>query len=133
MTLRLPSLDSITGWAGELWSNTNTLKGITKILEFLSLFFCKKKEEKNGLIFVDIFFLSLGAVPILCQPKLGGPDTPFPRCQPKIRNWLTPLTPLSEKNQKLANPPPPLSKIILSIYLMKTMSNAFTQQIRALS
>ena len=39
----------------------------------------------------------LGAVHILCKPKMGGLDPPSPPCQPKIRNWLTPLPPLSEK------------------------------------
>ena len=40
--------------------------------------------------------------------KWGGLDPPFPPCQPKIRNGLTPPPPLVRKNQKTANSPSPL-------------------------
>ena len=48
---------------------------------------------------------TLGAVHILCQPKMGGYRPPLPPGQPKIRNWLTPPPPLIRKNPNLAITP----------------------------
>ena len=40
--------------------------------------------------------IGLGAVKILCQPKMGGPDLPSPPCRQKSEIGLPPLPHLSE-------------------------------------
>ena len=53
-----------------------------------------------------MFDCMLGAVHILCQPKMGGPDPPPPLVSQKSEISLPALPrPLSEKNLKLVNPP----------------------------
>ena len=52
VTLRVPSLDSATGWTGELWSNTNFSIVKTKRNVVVLFFWQKKKDIKNFQIFL---------------------------------------------------------------------------------
>ena len=55
--------------------------------------------------FDKVWFVVLGAVHKLCQPKMGGPDLPFPfvsHCQ----HFPNPPSPLRQPCQQLPNPPP---------------------------
>ena len=51
--------------------------------------------------------LKLGAVHILCQPKMGRPDSPSPLVSQKSEIGLPSLPPLSEKIRNWLTPPPP--------------------------
>ena len=88
-------------------SGKKLLLGFTHImLHLLQKLSLLLKHVSRKLSWCSNMCSTIGAVHILCQPKMGGPDPLSHPCQPKIINWLTPPPPQSEKKKQLTPSPP---------------------------
>ena len=85
-------------WQHKLWHRSWKSRDIHRI----SISFYKRRKKLR----------KLGAVHILYEPKMGGPDPASLPFQPKIWNLPTPPPPLVRKIRNWLTPLPPLSEII---------------------